>query len=56
MNRNQGNTLPENTKNERTNIEDKDVTFENAWGICDEDIYNQSLKMANLVKIQFLKN
>ncbi|GAA4764272.1 MULTISPECIES: LTA synthase family protein [Flavobacterium] len=48
VDRNRGNPLPENIKTERINIEDKDVTFENAWGICDEDIYNQSLKMADL--------
>ncbi len=25
----------------RTNIGDDEVTFENAWGVCDEDIYNK---------------
>ncbi|MGV7107552.1 sulfatase-like hydrolase/transferase [Flavobacterium sp. U410] len=30
-----------------TPISDNEVTFENAWGICDEDIYNQSLKFAD---------
>jgi phosphoglycerol transferase MdoB-like AlkP superfamily enzyme len=48
VDRNRGNPLPENIKTDRINIEDKDVTFENAWGICDEDLYNQSLKMADL--------
>ncbi len=32
----------------RKNIEDKEVTFENAWGVCDEDIYNKVLKEADL--------
>jgi phosphoglycerol transferase MdoB-like AlkP superfamily enzyme len=47
VDRNRGNPLPESIKTERINIEDKDVTFENAWGICDEDIYKQSLKIAD---------
>jgi phosphoglycerol transferase MdoB-like AlkP superfamily enzyme len=48
VDRNRGNPIPENIKTERINIENKDVTFENAWGICDEDIYNQSIRMADL--------
>ena len=32
--------LNENLETIRTNITDEQVTFENAWGICDEDIYN----------------
>ena len=31
----------------RTNIEDADIQFENAWGICDEDIYKQVIKEAD---------
>lgn len=31
----------------RTSIEDSEVTFENAWGICDGDVYNKVLKMAD---------
>lgn len=31
----------------RTNIEDNEVTFENAWGVCDSDIYNKVLKEAD---------
>lgn len=31
----------------RTNIEDKEVTFENAWGVCDEDIYNKVIAEAD---------
>ncbi|RZK08247.1 MAG: LTA synthase family protein, partial [Flavobacterium sp.] len=48
VDRNRGNPLPESIKTERINIEDRDVTFENAWGICDEDSYNQALRMADL--------
>ena len=32
---------------ERKNIEDDEVTFENAWGVCDEDIFNNVLKEAD---------
>jgi len=31
----------------RTNIEDDEVQFENAWGICDEDIYKKVIKQAD---------
>lgn len=31
----------------RTNIKDQEVTFENAWGVCDMDIYNKVLKEAD---------
>lgn len=45
--RDRGNPLLEENKTTRHNIETKDVTFENAWGVCDEDIYNQAIKCAN---------
>jgi len=32
---------------ERKNIEDSEVTFENAWGICDSDIYSKVLSEAD---------
>lgn len=32
----------------RKNIEDEEVTFENAWGACDEDIYRKVLKEADI--------
>ncbi len=35
-------------KTTRINIEDEDVTFENAWGVCDEDIYNKVLQQADI--------
>ena len=31
----------------RTQIRDDQVTFENAWGACDQDIYNVILDMAD---------
>ncbi len=31
----------------RSNIEDDEVTFENAWGVCDADIYNRVIKEAD---------
>lgn len=47
VDRNRGNPLADNIKTKRINIEDNEVTFENAWGICDEDIYNKTLKIAD---------
>jgi phosphoglycerol transferase MdoB-like AlkP superfamily enzyme len=31
----------------RTNIEDDEVTFENAWGVCDGDLYNKVIREAD---------
>jgi len=31
----------------RTNINDDEVSFENAWGVCDEDLYNKVLQQAD---------
>jgi len=42
--RNRGNPLSDEIKTTRTNIEDTEVTHENAWGVCDEDIYAKLLK------------
>ena len=36
----------------RKNIEDDEVTFENAWGVCDEDIFNKVLKEADKSAMQ----
>jgi phosphoglycerol transferase MdoB-like AlkP superfamily enzyme len=35
-------------KTTRKNIGDNEVTFENAWGICDEDIYAKVIKEADI--------
>lgn len=47
IDRDRGNPLSENIETGRTAIQDKDVTFENAWGICDQDIYKQALRSAD---------
>ncbi|KLT67306.1 sulfatase [Pedobacter sp. BMA] len=39
--------LDETYEGKRTIIPDKEVTFENAWGICDEDIFNVVIKDAD---------
>ncbi|MFD1629488.1 LTA synthase family protein [Pseudopedobacter beijingensis] len=48
VDRYRGNPLSDNIKTTRYAIEDQDVSYENAWGICDEDIYKQSLKYADI--------
>jgi phosphoglycerol transferase MdoB-like AlkP superfamily enzyme len=41
-------SLPlENIASTRTHIKDREVNFENAWGICDEDIYTKMLGVAD---------
>ncbi|MBL7735004.1 MAG: sulfatase-like hydrolase/transferase [Chitinophagaceae bacterium] len=47
VDRNRGNPLSDKIDTYRYNIPDQEVSFENAWGICDEDIYNQALKYAD---------
>lgn len=47
VDRNRGNALSDDIKTTRYNIADTETSFENAWGICDEDIYTQSLKYAS---------
>lgn len=45
--RGRGSVLNDEIKTTRHNIDDDEVTFENAWGVCDEDIYNKMLKVAD---------
>ncbi|WP_291144028.1 LTA synthase family protein [Flavobacterium sp. UBA7680] len=45
--RGRGSVLSDEIKTTRNNINDNEVTFENAWGICDEDIFNKMLKVAD---------
>jgi phosphoglycerol transferase MdoB-like AlkP superfamily enzyme len=45
--RGRGSLLSDKIKTVRHNISDKEVSFENAWGICDEDLYNKMLKTAD---------
>ncbi len=47
IDRDRGNVLPESLPTHRTSIPDSEVRFENAWGICDQDIYAQALKNAD---------
>ncbi len=48
IDRDRGNPLSDNIETTRYPIKNDEVTFENAWGVCDEDIYRQSLKFADL--------
>lgn len=41
------NALSDDIKTQRFQIPDNEVSFENAWGICDEDLYKQSIKYAD---------
>ena len=47
VDRNRGNPLSDKIDTHRYNISDDEVTFENAWGICDEDLFKQVLKYAD---------
>ncbi|WP_407402113.1 LTA synthase family protein [Chryseobacterium sp.] len=47
VDRYRGNPLSDHIKTERFPIQNNEVSFENAWGICDEDIYKQSIKYAD---------
>ena len=48
VDRGRGFLLDKKVHTKRTNIDDDEVTFENAWGVCDADIYNKVLKEADL--------
>lgn len=45
--RGRGSVLSDKIKTNRNNIDNSEVTFENAWGICDEDVYDKMLKVAD---------
>lgn len=45
--RGRGSILSDDIKTKRHNIDDDEVTFENAWGICDGDIFNKMLSVAD---------
>ena len=47
IDRGRGFLLDASIKTTRTNINDDEVTFENAWGVCDMDIYNKVIKEAD---------
>ena len=40
--------LNDSFQTKRTQIKDDEVTFENAWGVCDGDLYNKVLKEADV--------
>ncbi len=33
---------------DRSKLKDSEITFTNAWGVCDEDLYNMSLRQADI--------
>ncbi len=47
IDRDRGNPLSDDIKTNRFSIPDNEVTLENAWGICDQDIYKQAIKYAD---------
>lgn len=47
VDRGRGFLLDASITSKRTNIEDNEVTFENAWGVCDEDIYAKVINEAD---------
>lgn len=47
IDRGRGFLLDKSISTTRTNIEDDEVSFENAWGVCDTDIYNKVIKEAD---------
>lgn len=47
IDRGRGFLLDASINTTRTNIDDDEVTFENAWGVCDMDLYNKVLKEAD---------
>ncbi|MFT3980096.1 MAG: LTA synthase family protein [Ferruginibacter sp.] len=47
VDRDRGNPLSENIATHRFNISSDEVSFENAWGICDEDLYRQAIRYAD---------
>ncbi|WP_445736517.1 LTA synthase family protein [Mariniflexile sp.] len=51
VDRGRGFLLDTSIKTKRTNIDDDEVTFENAWGVCDEDIYNKVIKEADKAQL-----
>lgn len=45
--RGRGSILSDDIKAKRYNVTDAEVTFENAWGACDEDMYNKLISVAD---------
>ncbi|MCH5684336.1 hypothetical protein LWM68_08685 [Niabella sp. W65] len=47
VDRDRGNPLSEQIDTHRYNIPKSEIGFENAWGVCDEDLYKQAIKYAD---------
>lgn len=47
VDRDRGNPLSDKIDTHRYNIPTNEVSFENAWGVCDEDLYKQAIKYAD---------
>ncbi|MBL7770843.1 MAG: sulfatase-like hydrolase/transferase [Flavipsychrobacter sp.] len=47
IDRDRGNPLSDDLESTRYAIPDEEVSFENAWGICDEDIYQEAIRYAD---------
>ncbi|GAB3429347.1 LTA synthase family protein [Niabella aquatica] len=47
VDRDRGNPLSDKIETHRYSISDSEISFENAWGICDEDLYKQAIKYAD---------
>jgi len=47
VDRRKNHRLKEDLPTKRTRIEDNEVTFENAWATCDEDLYTKLLSVAD---------
>jgi phosphoglycerol transferase MdoB-like AlkP superfamily enzyme len=48
VDRGRGFLLGDNFTAKRTNIDDNEITFENAWGVCDENVYDKVIQQANI--------
>ncbi|MGS2740950.1 LTA synthase family protein [Sinomicrobium sp. M5D2P17] len=48
VDRGRGFLIGDNIQTSRRNIDDKDVTFENAWGVCDEDLFGKVIEQADI--------
>lgn len=47
VDRNRGFMASDHINTNHYTIEDSEVTFENAWGICDEDLYNKVISLSD---------
>ncbi len=50
VDRGRGFLLGDNFNAKRININDDEVTFENAWGVCDENIYDKVIQQADIAE------